>query len=439
MYKKIGVQALALGCVLLALGSCGSSKSSKSKSKKKSYHKQVQTRRNTAAIRTPLIADIHEKNAPVTQKIKDSMLSGDQKLHILATRLDEIGQQNVNESWGGKLPSYLHDSGFILGLDYLFLRADVEGMEYAYTQSTATTSTRNIDFGFDSGFRVGLGYTFGNKDNWDLMLDWTYFHNSASTSTQLPFAPDGTVLTNQTYMTSPWASDYLGDYISSASANWRLNYNVGDIELGRNFFIGRQLSVRPLLGFRAAWLYQGNKVNYTGYYGYDTTGILATLGTSQIKNQTNWHGFGLRSGADLRWNFVKCFALTGQISASLLYGRFAVRQDISGNAISAAGALTSLTTGIREGFNAVRPEVEGSLGFEFSTFFCKDQCRFAIGAAWEVQEWFALNELNRLYLFDNSSTLPITTGSRVAFNRQMNRVDGNLGIQGLRVNIRFDF
>lgn len=399
-------------------------------------------------------AQMTGSNAPLSQQLSGSNMSSDQKNSLVSSRVDQITTQNLNGTLGGKLPSYLMDSGFIFEVDYLFWRADCQGFNYAnlYNRQVnaagildSSVKPINTNFGFDSGFRVNVGYTFDNQDRWDLNFGYAYFHNSETDTTTVAaiptvgFAP----MTSGVYLQSGFANDLFGDYIQSATARWRLNYNIGDIELGRNFFIGRQLSIRPHWGLRGAWLYQNQSTNYTGYNMVDGTidaPVLSALVATQLKSQSDFHGVGLRSGADMRWGFTEDWALVGSMSAALFYGRFVVRQDAVGVAsVDDTGTTAPVIVRGRSGFNAVRPEIDASLGFEWSTFFYHDQFRVALTALWEVQEWFEQNVLPHSYGFLDTAVAPGGTAARAVANVQGDAFNGNLGIQGFTLKLRFDF
>ncbi len=54
-------------------------------------------------------------------------------------------------------------------------------------------------------------------------------------------------------------ADHLGSVADHALASWRLNFNTLDLSLGRNYFVGRFLSLHPYLGIRAVWIDQNYK------------------------------------------------------------------------------------------------------------------------------------------------------------------------------------
>ncbi len=376
----------------------------------------------------------------LTQQMNGSMMSTDRKVTLVAAQVDQITTTNVNHTMGGKLPSYLYHSGFNMDIDFIYWRTDTEGVAFAtlvndniaaVAGSSGVSSLHQVTIGgsFDPGFRLQFGYTFANIDKWDMEFDWTYFHNTDHQSESVTGLTTSTAATaGQSWIQPNFGIPNTPKYGSSVSGQWRLNYNTLDWELGRNFFISRQISTRMHWGIRAAWLYQHYSASYTGFNATASTGAVTT-GTFTASN--NYHAVGLRTGTSMRWGFNRYWAFVGNIAFSLLYGRFQISEFTASNVT--AGSINEV--GAPYNFNAVRPEIEASLGLEWCAFFCHDKYRFSIAALWEIQEWFEQNMLNPIYqpsvgtgISDTAPWYPVNS-----------RLNGNLGIQGFTLKFRFDF
>ncbi len=101
----------------------------------------------------------------------------------MASQLDAITTKNLHGTLGGKLPSYLPMPGFFFNLDFFYWKGSEDGLSYGtdreVTGSGFEGKRKNLDFRWDPGFRVGLGYCMQEHDEWDLFLQLTYFHNEA--------------------------------------------------------------------------------------------------------------------------------------------------------------------------------------------------------------------------------------------------------------------
>ena len=200
-------------------------------------------------------------------------------------KVHDVSEQNIYHQWQGKSSPTLYHGGFYTRADFLYWRADCEGLD--------SVSWR-------PGFRVGVGYTFAKKDFWDLMALWTHF-----------------------------------------KAESTITYNVYDLDLGRDYFISKAVSIRPFLGVRGATIDQ--RLN-------------------------KFWGAGAHIGTSMQWHFTKEFSFLGTIGGSLLYGKF---------------KQLDITTGAAN--------LEAMLGFGWEKFFYQNRYRLSVKAGYEWSEWFSQN------------------------------------------------
>lgn len=425
--------------VLLAAGCSSSGRSSSSRAQltiEQAFTMKTNKRQKPSMSRgSPNLEEVatieqnrYAATPSLTQQMNGPMMSTDQKVTVVAAQLDEITTTNVNRTMGGKLPSYLYNSGFNIDVDFLYWRTDTESVAFGtVVNNNGTSSLHQATTGgsFDPGFRLQLGYTFDNIDMWDMEFNWTYFHNTDHKSVAATGLTAATAATaGQSAIQPNFNTPNNPEFCSSASGHWRLNYNTLDWEIGRNFFISRQISTRMHWGLRAAWLYQKYLTNYNGF---NVVGGVGTAATGAFTAHNNFHSVGLRAGTSMRWGFNRYWALVGDMSVALLYGRFQISESAGPTASQVSAPYN---------FNAVRPEIEASFGFEWCSFFYHDKYRFAITALWEIQEWFEQNMLNNI-------TQPGLIGSGVSGTTPWNpvnvRLNGNMGIQGFTLKFRLDF
>ncbi len=449
MRKKQFIATLAITStvVLLAAG-CSSNGSRRSSSREQLTIEQAFTMKTnkgqkpavsrSASASESQLATV-EKNSCVmgcslTDQMNSSTMSTGQKIALITSQVDAITTTNVNQTMGGKLPNYLHNPGFNMDVDFLYWRTDVESAQIGQVVKTTSDSGQTVfknhqvgfEGSFDPGFRLQFGYTFANVDQWDMLLDWTYFHNTNHVSESVPSSlPAGTT----EEINPSWAATMFPVENQSASGHWRLNYNTLDWNFGRNFFISKSISTRLHWGLRAAWLYQEYRSSYTS----SDTRLGVTPIESRFNADNEFHAVGLRTGTDIRWGFNRHWAFVGNIALSLLYGRFQIQETASVNMVDGVGKAATVTQPFN--FNAVRPEIEAAFGLEWCSFFYNNKYRFAISALWEIQEWFEQNMLNGLDQPFNENFVGISD-----YWQPINvRLNGNLGIQGFTLKFRLDF
>ncbi len=368
-------------------------------------------------------------------------LSTDEKIDQLSKRIDEISERNVMNDWQGKNARASVYKGPFFSLDFLYWQAQEDALEYVQHDKPSLTNYRialeDLHFDWNPGFKLGLGYIFPQRDQWDVSLSWTYLHSKAHASIA---TNDPTLKTD--VLRPIWLSVVLGSVADRASAHWALNYNLLDLDLGRDYFIGRWLSLRPHIGLRGASIHQDYNVHYHGGFQYSDSGGTHTLFKNTSLNADNdFDGIGFRLGADTDWHISSQWSILANISGSLVYGKFKVREAYDGGKLQATGVTvfildTPLTE--RQTFWRLRPCMESELGLQWHKFFHAEKYRVAASATYNFVYWPNQNELiNIVTAKDNTTIDANNTNSNsdlATFHQQ-----GNLQLQGVKVGVRFDF
>ncbi len=345
------------------------------------------------------------------------------------TMQPSIGVNTIHGDMAGKAPAFLSENGcgFSLSGDLLYRKAKLDNLDFAVrvTQdypslpTTSTTITMNEqiyqpNFHWGWGFRVDAGYTFFPQDDWETDFVWTYLYNKASEHTTSPES----VFSEQApsvVLIPTWAQVLSGIsfFIEDASSHWKLHFNTFDLELARNYFVSKFFSMRPLISLRGAWIKQDFSISYQAI---PLEGVsIPTVG----EMENNYWGIGPRLGTDLFWQVVSHWGFYGNISASLLYGRFLVKQDFN-----IAAPNEDLVFNYKKNLWRARPNVDLGLGTEVEFFMGQnDAYHLTMGIGYEVSYWFMQNMLQRTEL---------TTGD---FQEE----NGDLAMQGWNFHVRFDF
>lgn len=312
---------------------------------------------------------------------------------------------------------------FITG-DYIYWTAREENLEFADLQlsqtSNATSSgggnkTFHVGNKYESGFKAGLGTDFCH-DGWDLYAEYTWFETNNKKHTGTGF------FSSTTGVTTPFLND---DYwfvedgainsnnpplvgsADSASAKWRLNFNVVDLELGRNFYVSPRLILRPFYGLKGAWNKQHMNLVFAG---------VANVPVLTMHNRLKNWGIGIRGGMDTSWHFTRDFSIVGNMAFTGLWQEIKAKRFDT----TLTGTVLSSTVDMKETQYNVKPVIEWMLGLKWETGLSCDEYHLAITAAWEEQVWFGQNKFLRL---------PGTSSGS----------GGDLSLQGLTVDVRFDF
>lgn len=303
--------------------------------------------------------------------------------------------------------------------DLLVWQAHENGLEYAVKTDASEpvasalnhSSTQNMHFDWNCGFRVGLGWNTPH-DGWDLLVNWTWFQTKGSRNTNVD--SDSNLVPVNTYQ--PAGATTLG--FGSSQARWRLHLNMIDLELGREFFVSKWMTLRPFISIRSAWVNQKASTLFTGSRPtVDQRGSL-------MKGDNDFWGIGPRVGLNTQWGLGYGFSLVGNGGVSLLYGFFDI--DSHQRQLFASGASTQVVDN-GDSVRVGRAISELALGLRYDVMFANDHCHFGIQAGWEQLMFFGQNQFRHFYgtSIDNAGA---------SFGNQ-----GDLTVQGWTLAGRLDF
>ncbi len=317
-------------------------------------------------------------------------------------------------------------AGLLLYADFLYYFVTEGGLDYAIVNKftgisgTEIGGTDGIDGKtstpagqWNPGLRWGLGYNFA-YDGWDMNLCWTYVSaNSVSTADSLSF-PSSTVI-------AIWDVYDPLNGASSAQANWRLCYNTLDLELGRAYFVGKALALRPFFGLRGAFIYQTLHLSYAGLV---LTGTKEGIVVANLQNTQKFTGGGGRVGFDSTWFFNKHWSFYARGSASLVWAYDDIAQDerVTDTLVGAHGKLLYIT----RDHGTVQGNLEIGLGAAYDYYFSTGY-HLGCSAGWDFIDWFSFNEL-RPY-----------AGSSLPGKGSNSSNDNDLQMTGFALRVRFDF
>jgi len=297
------------------------------------------------------------------------------------------------------------DGDWVIEVAGLYWNAQQDGMEYAINNHVANPvgvapsaiqQLNNLidaeyltpEFDWDWGFKAGIGYNT-TCDGWGIGILWTWYKGKAHDIVE--GEPDD----NQTLMPiwSAFAPGFgLNLYTDEIESNWNLSLNLVDLELGRDFWVSKYLSLRPLVGLRLAKIDQAFDLQHKGgsWRGLQGTPFDATSNLVELKN--DFRGVGIRSGLDTTWNFGCGWAIYGNLAASILYGKFSIRHDETNRKVEAPFPKTRIIE-TSESFRASRAFLDLGLGLQWSSMFCDCKYGFTAALGWEQHLCFHQNQI----------------------------------------------
>lgn len=289
---------------------------------------------------------------------------------------------------------------------FLYWNIRKEGLEYIITgvqnganpPPSSKGEISHPDFRTEPGFKVGLGYQLPH-DSCDLFLQYTWLKGKGNNDV------------SGSDMQTIWFQPIIGD-IARAEVFWHLMFNNFDLELGRNFYTSRYLTIRPFAGLKGGWQDEDYKIRYLNELS-PSTDVVDRLHMDSF----NWY-LGMRAGFNTNWYFTKRWSLYGDMALSALWNYNSTERIDSQNLNPNIG-LSQTTLSTKNTIHTVLPVLELGIGVEWDTFFSSDDYHLTLAVGWEEQVWWG----NNFYI---SETCPQDTS-------------GNLTMQGLNFTVRFDF
>lgn len=290
---------------------------------------------------------------------------------------------------------------------------------------------KNPQYTWNAGFRIGVGYNSA-CDGWDVATNWTHFHNRADSSSKSDFVINADGLIHPFY--PAWLVVDKKGFIDEVKTNWKFRLDLVDLELGREFYISRSLTLRPFIGLRAARIDQKYHLRGQANEGEPTLGVIQSANfTTKTLMNCEYRGIGLRTGLDSEWSFGCGWSLYGQAAVSLLYGRFNVveRFDFEQRNEAHSSNSPSFNDDSKDRFWASRAITDMALGIRWKKYFDCDCLALTVQLAWEQHLFFAQNQFQDVNAGLSNTILPYRTAG------QIHR--GDLSVQGITLSCKLDF
>ncbi len=268
----------------------------------------------------------------------------------------------------------------------LLWQAFEDNLPYAMTSPNSSPSTalpvnrdiKNPHCDWSWGYRVGVGYEMPH-DGWDGKLIYTRMKNCAKGKVHgVDFSdPAG----DGRFIFQYWGqADFLiPGKIVFARGSWKIDLDQFDLNLGREYYVGKHLTIRPNGGLRATWLFQKYDVDYENSFNLE----------QKIDLKNRFWGFGFTGGLDLDWIFGGGFSLYGGADYSILLGFFHVDQ----NAHQSGAEIWKNNKSFRSGKSIIDME----LGIKWARLVSNNQLGFTIKIGYEYHLYLNQNQFFTYY------------------------------------------
>lgn len=278
---------------------------------------------------------------------------------------------------------------FTVSASALFWQPHEEGLDYVINNESGTAfangnaSVERINFDWDWGFRIELGYQIP-CDRMDLTAIWTRFDGRGSdSSTAALFGGLFQI------WTIPGSGLTAAEF---AKAKWRSCLNMVDLRMSACFTPCCFLELTPFIALSGVWIDQKFDIDSSGGSSTQISNAIVIL--DEIKMKNDFWGIGPKAGLETTWCLFCGISFYGNIDAAIFYGRFDLEQ-------SETVQLTGLNTPItyldinNNKFYLSRVALDINIGLKWECTCFTDCCHFGLWAGWENLYFFGQNQLMR--------------------------------------------
>ena len=297
---------------------------------------------------------------------------------------------------------------FVYG-DLIYWNAHESGLAYAVVNEGSDTTladaqVKNLHGKWNWGFRVGVGYNMPH-DGWDVNFTWLRFTDTSHK--RVHAGTDDFIFPTMTAASDPLAEGFA---CNKAHGYWGLRLDQLDLDMGREFFVSKWLTLRPHFGVRSDWVKQKLDVDYDNF-------DLAT-NVVDVKSKDKWWGLGLEGGLDTQWGLGSGWSLFGDLTGAIIYGFHKTR-------FNDTDSPGSTHDNVSNTYRISHPILDLQMGLRWDNMFGDDSYHLGVQVAWEHHVYFSQNQLPN---FGDPSNMGRFYTSQ-----------GDLTLQGWTFAARFDF
>lgn len=312
------------------------------------------------------------------------------KLRNLENRVKQLEQKQtqINPQFDPITPNAgpkVYDGmDMFLYAGFIYWTARLDGLSYALTgvgdfsNDPSKGNVHSVDWNWDPGFKAGYGWTFCHG-GWDLYLQYTWFYTNVSSERRSQhIQPSFEIATPFTY------SLIEAFFIDQAHAHWDLHYQLGDLELGRNYYINRFLKLRPFIGIKGAW----QKQDYNVFF--ETAYIQNNVFNIKSDQDLMLWGIGMKAGLNTAWHFYKHFSVYGDFALTGMWTHHNInRKDVFSEIQSSNQQQQNniTVTNLQSTLRIIKPVLEFGIGFRLESYFHCNRMHIQLQSGWEAQIW----------------------------------------------------
>lgn len=233
-----------------------------------------------------------------------------------------------------------------------------------------------VPFKWDPGIRVGGSYFLEGND-WNILFAYTGLQTKGNNAVAATTGGIHSPFLGNFFVNNVTGANITGPSYQSANIQWKISFNVIDLEIGRVFLIDPGFRIQPILGLKCGII---NQKIYSNWFNP----TVATTFTSASENlDNNFWGVGPAIGFNTNWSIFEflngSINLFSHFSGSLQWGHWSFKDTYRNN------TPASVSVGI----NPVRGAASMARGFVGLVWIgCVAETELSIKLGYESQIWF---------------------------------------------------
>lgn len=281
-------------------------------------------------------------------------------------------------------------------------------------------NTQTVDWGWNMGVKGSLGFRVSN-DAWDLSLNFAYlqakrrfvnpFLGAAQVGNTLyALYPVSGILESLSIINS--RANQTFDFATYNQSNW-LQFYDGNIDLAREYFISKKLSLKPIAGAKGTYIHQRSYIDYTAVLiGQSPANV-----TGNLTINNDFWGVGPQLGSGMRFGFTKHVSLDCQLDAAMLWGKILTKQNLETQSFNGQSLLVPFYSPIRGNKYQMVPNLNVLVGFTFDSNFSSNSKNIAFNISYENRYfWNNLGTIGALSRQKGSTSFQgLTTGLQLSY------------------------
>jgi hypothetical protein len=347
--------------------------------------------------------------------------AGQTDMQKLEERVTNLELTTPMDTEGARLANGHRDTcnDFLMKFDLLYWHPKTDFTDNGSTSNTGTNSnngsrTTYMDFNWQFGFKVGLGYHL-DDDDWHLLAEFTRvdFNDSYNTS------PGGT---NDIHSNFGAAGDSSGN-VQSMKYSHSIDYQTLTLTLGKRFFVSKKVSLMPNFGAKATWINQDPRVNQQFV---DAEGSSTVLGDQHIDITEKTRSVGPMGLLQANWYLCGGWSFYADGGLALLFTSYRGRMAVQGIIANIVFDSTFRESN-KENKHYVVPNLFVNLGLAYEHHFAEWDHNLKLSLGYESQYY-----VNQSYLMQNQNIVTVNTPQGAWFAR-------NLAVYGLTASASYEF